>query len=330
MRRGETLAMRRIVLLVFILALAGCGAAPAARPATATAPVPPTTAAATATASATTAPARATATAAAKGTAPATATATGAGATAPATATVSAPPPPTVLGPGFGQPDDVAVAPDGTIYFSDFSGGRIGRMPPAGGQPVTVAQGLADPEGIVVLPGGSLAVVEQARNEIVRVDPATGGVTPIAAIPNHTNLLGVDGIAWDAATQSLLVPDSPNGRLLEVDPRTGAIRVLVPSGLGRPTGAIVLPTGGFGIVDETGNRVLLDGPVAARPAEPDDIVAAGGRIYVNALSGGIWEVAPAVREVLRNLRNPQGLAAAPDGSLVIAEQGKNRLLRWRP
>jgi sugar lactone lactonase YvrE len=256
-------------------------------------------------------------------------------ATAAATpaATATAPPPapgPTVLGPGFGQPDDAAVAPDGTVYFSDFAGGRVGRMPAAGGEPATVARGLGDPEGIVVLPDGSLAVAEQARNDVVRIDPATGAKSLIVRLVNTTHLFGVDGIGWDPATRSLLVPDSPNGRLLEVDPRTGAQRVLIASGLGRPTSAIALPAGGYGVVDETGNRVLLGGAVAARVSQPDDIVAVGGRIYVSSLAGAIWQVAPAVRQVLGGLDNPQGLAAAPDGSLVIVEQGRNRLLRWRP
>jgi DNA-binding beta-propeller fold protein YncE len=203
-------------------------------------------------------------------------------------------------------------------------------MPPGGGRPTAIAQGLSDPEGIVVLPDGSLAVAQQGRNDIVRVDPATGAVTIIAAVPNHTDRLGVDGLGWDPATQSLLVPDSPSGRLLAIDPRSGATRVLIPGGLGRPTDAMRLPSGGYGIVDETGGRVLLGGTVAARLSEPDDIVATGGRIYVNALSGAIWEVAPRVRQVLGGLANPQGMAAAPDGSLVIVDQGRNRLLRWRP
>jgi len=237
---------------------------------------------------------------------------------------------PVVLGPGFGQPDDAAVAADGTIYFSDFTGGRIGRLPAGGGDPATVAKGLGDPEGIVVLPDGSLAVAEQANNDIVRVDPSTGATTRIAKLVNNTNLFGVDGLGWDPATKSLLVADPPNGRLLEIDPQTGTQRVLIPSGLGRPTDAMLLPSGGYGIVDETGNRVLLNGATAAQLSQADDIVALGSTVYVNSLAGAIWEVAPQVRQVLGGLDNPQGLAAAPDGSLVIVEQGRNRLLRFRP
>ena len=322
MRGGEDPGMRplrRILVLAFALALVGCGPA-ARRPASTT----------TATPTAAAPPPSATASATAPATHPAPATSPNPAATASAAATTTATAPPMVLGPGFGQPDDVAVAPDGTIYFSDFAGGRIGRMPPGGGRPTAIAHGLSDPEGIVVLPGGSLAVAQQGRNDIVRIDPATGAVTSIAAVPNHTDLLGVDGLGWDPATQSLLVPDSPNGRLLAIDPRSGASRVLIPGGLGRPTDAMLLPSGGYGIVDETGGRVLLGGTVAARLTQPDDIVAADGRIYVNALSGAIWEVAPRVRQVLGGLANPQGMAAAPDGSLVIVDQGRNRLLRWRP
>ena len=309
MRGGESGPMRLGVPLLVALLLTGCGAPTGAVPGSSTS----------------TAGTSSAAQAAASRTATSSSATPQVAASSRGAATV-----PVVLGPGFGQPDDAAVAADGTIYFSDFTGGRIGRLPAGGGDPATVAKGLGDPEGIVVLPDGSLAVAEQANNDIVRVDPSTGATTRIAKLVNNTNLFGVDGLGWDPATKSLLVADPPNGRLLEIDPQTGTQRVLIPSGLGRPTDAMLLPSGGYGIVDETGNRVLLNGATAAQLSQADDIVALGSTVYVNSLAGAIWEVAPQVRQVLGGLDNPQGLAAAPDGSLVIVEQGRNRLLRFRP
>jgi sugar lactone lactonase YvrE len=272
-----------------------------------------------------------------------TATATPAAPPATASATVARPcaapgqpaPPVTwrVIGSGFGQPDDVTVAADGTIYFTDFAGGRVGRLPPGGGRPVPVASGLADPEGVAVLPDGSLAVVEQARNRILRLDPTTGRAAPLADLANATGLEGVDGIAWDGEAGDLLLPDSPHGRLLRLDPATGRLRVLVPSGLGRPTGAAPLPGGGAVVVDETGGRVLRLGPdgrlapLAALPRPDDAVRAPDGAVFVNDLAGSVWEVTPVCRVLLAGLQNPQGLALGPDGSLVVVESGRNRLLR---
>lgn len=313
--------MRRVLTAVAIaLALAGCGPAAARHPA------------ATASAPAKAVPRRP-ASATAEG--PATATAGTARAT-PGPKPPGPKPPGTiaVLAEGFGQPDDVAVAADGTIYFSDFAGGRIASLPAAGGTPHVIASGLGDPEGIVPLPGGTLAVAEQARNRILRIDPRTGKRTVLANLVNRTRLEGVDGIAWDAAVTAILIPDSPNGRLLALDPRSGRMRVLVAAGLGRPTGAVALPGGGLVAVDETGGRVLRLGSaltLLARVPRPDDVVRApNGALYVNSLSGTVWEVAPTRRRIATGLDNPQGLAVAADGTLVVAETGRNRLLRLWP
>jgi len=329
MRGGESGPMRLGVPLLVALLLTGCGAPTGAVPGSSTSTAGTSSAAQAAASRTATSSSAAAGVAASSSATPQVATSSSATAEAAASSRGAATVP-VVLGPGFGQPDDAAVAADGTIYFSDFTGGRIGRLPAGGGDPATVAKGLGDPEGIVVLPDGSLAVAEQANNDIVRVDPSTGATTRIAKLVNNTNLFGVDGLGWDPATKSLLVADPPNGRLLEIDPQTGTQRVLIPSGLGRPTDAMLLPSGGYGIVDETGNRVLLNGATAAQLSQADDIVALGSTVYVNSLAGAIWEVAPQVRQVLGGLDNPQGLAAAPDGSLVIVEQGRNRLLRFWP
>ncbi|HVB09487.1 MAG TPA: hypothetical protein VNM16_03860, partial [Bacillota bacterium] len=148
--------MRLGVPLLVALLLTGCGAPTGAVPGSSTSTAG-TSSAAQAAASRTATSSSATPQVAASSSATAEAAASSRGA-----ATV-----PVVLGPGFGQPDDAAVAADGTIYFSDFTGGRIGRLPAGGGDPATVAKGLGDPEGIVVLPDGSLAVAEQANNDIV-------------------------------------------------------------------------------------------------------------------------------------------------------------------
>src|SRR3954452_20761056 len=55
-----------------------------------------------------------------------------------------------VLSSGLGSPDDLAVAPNGDIYFGDFSNNALNVLRAGAARPVAVAAGLKEPEGIVV------------------------------------------------------------------------------------------------------------------------------------------------------------------------------------
>src|SRR5579859_7999065 len=77
-----------------------------------------------------------------------------------------------VVAQNVGSPDDVAVAPDNTIYFSDLNAHRVMRVTPDG-KAEAVSPALPEPEGIVVLGDGTLIVAEQQDNRLYRLDPAT-------------------------------------------------------------------------------------------------------------------------------------------------------------
>src|SRR5690242_8113537 len=82
---------------------------------------------------------------------------------------------------GLGTPDDIAVAPDGTVYIGDESGGRLSSWSPTTGQVKLVSNTLSHPEGIVVLES-SLVVCEQGKNQLSRVNPSDGSVTLFRAL----------------------------------------------------------------------------------------------------------------------------------------------------
>lgn len=244
--------------------------------------------------------------------------------------------PRTVLARGFGQPDDLAWGPRGAIYFSDFGNGAVNVLLPNGTRRVVKA-GLSGPEGIVVLPGGDLAVVEQNRNRILRVNPRTGATHVLAAIPNPTMRSGIDGIALDPHDGSLLIPDSPSGRVLRLDP-AGHVRVLA-TGLGRPVGVLALSGGRLVVVDETLNGVFLIGRngvihrLGGYLSVPDDVVSDGhGGYEVTCL--GDNTVRHLARDgtitlVASRLRNPQGLLRRANGALIVAEEDANQITLLR-
>jgi sugar lactone lactonase YvrE len=242
----------------------------------------------------------------------------------------------TEIATGLGSPDDLALLPDGSILFSDESNGTVGRVVP-GGPVTTLVRGLEAPEGIVPLPDGSLLIAEQRRNRIVGFQPGHA-VTTWFALQNSRGGLGVDGIARDPKSGDIIIPDSPNGRVLRVDANGKNERVLA-SGFARPTGADVAPDGTILVADETGDqvyRVQADGRKESLGhfALPDDVVAdAEGNVFVASLAdNSIREVDARTHtaRLIATVQGPQGIVVAADGSLIVSEPARHRLLHIRP
>ncbi|MFL5731960.1 MAG: NHL repeat-containing protein [Chloroflexia bacterium] len=240
-----------------------------------------------------------------------------------------------VLSSGLGSPDDLAVAPNGDIYFGDFSNNALNVLRAGAARPVAVATGLKEPEGIVVARDGALVVAEQGTNRLLEVNPRTGAKKVLRQLTNNTRKEGVDGLGLDPRTGDILVPDSPNGRLLRMS-RDGTTLRNIATGFVRPTGAAVEASGSIVVADEFGNavyRLSTTGrrTVLARVYQPDDVVVGrDGSIYANSLNGNIWRIDPAggrARVLASGLKLPHGLGVAPDGNLVIAEAGRNTIYK---
>jgi sugar lactone lactonase YvrE len=243
-----------------------------------------------------------------------------------------------ILARGLTSPDDLAQAPDGSIYLTDTSDGALLRYV-SGAAPSVIATGLSIPEGILVLPGGDLIIVEQGKDQLVRYDPASRQVTPFLALRNNTGSAGVDGIVLDSsdpAGPSLLVPDSPNGTLLRVSLDGSRVRQIA-RGFVRPVAAWVEKDGSILVADEFGDalkRVRPDGKIetVARLPQPDDVIVdSAGNIYVSCLvDGAVHRIAAgtgADSVVVRGLGQPQGIAFDTQGNLLVTDPGNHRLVR---
>src|SRR5215471_6036759 len=69
---------------------------------------------------------------------------------------------------------DVYPAPDGIVWFTAQSAGKLGRLDPRTGKSDLIALGPgAAPHGVIVVPDGAPWVTEGGQNAIARVDPAT-------------------------------------------------------------------------------------------------------------------------------------------------------------
>ena len=143
--------------------------------------------------------------------------------------------------PAGSGPHDVALARDGTVWYTAQSSGKLGRLNPATRKVTEVALGDdSAPHGVVVGPDGAAWVTDGGLNAIVRVDPATLAVEryPLPASTGYANLNTATfdrrGRLWFTG-QSVVY-----GRL---DPRSGTLRVFrAPGGRG-PYGIATTPGG---------------------------------------------------------------------------------------
>jgi len=231
------------------------------------------------------------------------------------------------------EPDDLILAPDGSIYLSDVSDGTIKRYTPDS-QLRVILSGLSDPEGMAFLPDGSLIFAEQGKNRLTRYDFSSGNPTLFLALENNTSNLGMDGIFWTGS--ELIVPDSPNGRILSVSPDGLAVRKIA-TGFARPTGAWMESTGDLLIADENGNavfRIRVDGTLekVADFSIPDDVIEdTSGNIFVITLGDDAVHVLTAQTKqdviLVSGLKDPQGIIFDSDGDLIVTDSGNHRLLK---
>jgi len=238
-----------------------------------------------------------------------------------------------VLADNLPEPDDLALAPDGSIYLSDVAEGTIKRYTPDGGLTL-ILSGLSEPEGMAFAPDGSLIIAEQGRNRLVRYDPASGSLRPVLDLSNPTGNLGVDGILWDGS--NLIVPDSPNGTVLQVSLDGQTVRQLI-SGLARPTGAWAGPDGSLLIADENGNAVFRlhqDGTLEriATFSIPDEVIEdRSGNIFVITLGDDAIHVITAQNRedivLVSGLANPQGMIFDLDGNLIVTDSLHHQLIK---
>jgi sugar lactone lactonase YvrE len=236
------------------------------------------------------------------------------------------------------QPDDLSLAPDGSIYISDVTDGSIRRLE-ADGKLTTLVSHLNEPEGMLQLPDGSFVIAEQGLNRLVRFDPSTGRLSPWIELQNKSGLLGVDGISLDATstgTPTILIPDSPNGNLLRASLDGKRISVIA-GGFARPTGAWAEPDGSILVADENAGEIIrlhADGErdVLAHAPLFDEVISdpAGNVFAISISQGAIHWIDPHTGQdalLVKGLASPQGLCFDTSGNLVVTESTRHQVIQ---
>jgi streptogramin lyase len=117
----------------------------------------------------------------------------------------------TTLAMELGGPNGVHVDSAGNVWVTEFGGGTVIRLDPAGNETV-IASGVDNPNGVILDETRNLLFfTEYSAGRVLKVDPAGGTPTEIVEING-----ALDGLELDVCG-NLYVVDNQGGRVFRID-----------------------------------------------------------------------------------------------------------------
>ncbi len=235
------------------------------------------------------------------------------------------------LTPGL---DNLAFDAKGRLFISNAEQGSVIELLPDGKSRVVSPAGMIVPGGVAVVKsaGGQESVFVMDGLNLRQFDAQAGAPQP----SGKTIARFMPPCFTVAPFGDKLVVTSYMGNLVQiVDPATGKI---VQTDVSFKTPLNAIQFGGDLVVAELGtNRVVRQtsaGPISLAEgiAIPTGLATAGRNLWAaDWASGAVFQIvkddvalSPAV-QVATGLKNPEGLAVAADGGLLVVEAGAGRL-----
>jgi hypothetical protein len=228
-----------------------------------------------------------------------------------------------LLASGLNVPDDLLyLATDGTVLVGEHGDGHIAKISSSG---VTrLPQVIPEVEGLAQI-GTTIYVADQLHSRVVALSGTS--VRTVIQLQLDPNGLNLDGI--DSDGNQLIVPDSPHGTVLFVNP-SGHVTSR-QSGFSRPAGAWA-QSSPYLIADENASAIfaLKSGggftTLARNLPGVDDVVRdSHGHVIVTLPGQGILRDVTSGVNVAQGLRNPQGLGFDGAQNLLVTESDAGRL-----
>lgn len=276
-----------------------------------------------------------------------------------ATAVVAQPSPATIQRmtpslPGLGQPIDfdlrvaaqpVALLPasDGAIWFAAYTLGSVGRIDRTTREVSYVPLGTgARPYAMAEGADKSIYIADRALNVLHRLNPVSGELTRIA-MPAELPFLDLASLRVD--TEGRIWFSGASGWLGSHDPRSGVTDVSSHEDLQGLVLSATAPNGALWFVAGKSGRMIRLDPTRTRfdsAVIPTD--GHGIRGIAVGPSGEVWLASMKNQALIRYTgraswmtaklpwpeSRPQALIVRPDGSLVFADAGRRKLVRYRP
>ena len=234
--------------------------------------------------------------------------------------------------------DNLAIAPEGTIYVSNMADNSVEAFNPATGELRLLTGGkLAVPAGLKI-DGNDLFVADIFGFR--QVDATSGAVRDIFRMQRDPDLEYPFAVGLSATHFALT--SWFTGTVQLVDRKTLKTTAVI-HGLKAPVDAIPMPDGSVLVAElATGSVTRASGPKFERrevlasglggPVQM--IVGRDGALYVTEAAGKLTRIpldasAP-LRPVAEGLAMPEGVAQTPWGSFIVAETAARRLVEIDP
>ncbi len=227
--------------------------------------------------------------------------------------------------------DNLAIAPDGTVYVSNMADNSIQAVNPDTGAVRTLTSGkLAVPAGLKV-DGGSLYVADVFAFR--QIDIATGAVTDLRRMQSSELEYP---FALGLSDKKIALASWFTGTVQVIDRATMKSEIMT-HGWKAPYDALPLADGSVLVAEiATGNITQASGPnfdtrrvITSGLAGPVQMVLGpDGGLFVSEAAGNIVRINLAdgsKSTVASGLALPEGLAFTPWGTLVVAEAAGTRL-----
>lgn len=231
------------------------------------------------------------------------------------------------------MPNAFEVGPDGKLYFPVMGTNEIWRVDLKGGAPEKVAGDLGVPDAVKFDPQGFIVSTQVQSGQVLRIDPRSGERTVLANLTP-----GLDNLTF---VGNRLFVSNISGYVTEIL-ADGQTREVVPDGFNWPLGLAVDPEGLLFIADGPFAYTLRPGGTRQMvgmlftpgyPGYSRGAAASGpGEFIVTTANGDVARYWPAKEhsEVLaKGFDQLYGVAVAPNGTVVVAEQGTGRVLSLR-
>jgi len=231
------------------------------------------------------------------------------------------------------MPNAFEVGPDGKLYFPVMGTNEIWRIALEGGTPEKVAGDLGVPDSVKFDSQGYIVSTQVASGQVLRIDPRNGERTVLAQLTP-----GLDNVTF---VGERMFVSNISGYIVEIL-GGGKTRDLVPDGLSWPLGLAMDPEGLLFIADGPFSYTLWPGQerklagmlfTEGYPGYSRGVAAAGpGEFIVTTANGDVARYWPAQHKsemLARGFDQLYGVALAPGGAVMLAEQGTGRVLSVR-
>lgn len=207
-------------------------------------------------------------------------------------------------------------------------GGQLVQLDTAAGKHTVLADKLYKPDGLMPYKDGVVVTQEFSDQPVLLWNERQ--IKPVFMLVKPESITATQNGRW------LIVEDALNGRLIEFNPQDGKQSILY-KGFEAGEGVCVGRNQRIFVVDNKGSDLLefVNG-------EMKKIVSGlNGPGFLRCTDSGIWITEDVTNNgrllfydyqnlhvIARHLHSPQSVLEDSDGSLLVAEQGRSRLLKF--